>query len=182
MTENEIKFVLNLECEEFFKKNYSKKYEICQGYMLTSKGISLRFRQSYGIKKINHYMTFKFNTGKRTIEIETKIDKRDFDEIWPNCLNKVYKTRYVLEDWEIDFFLNKDNSVYFSMAEIELPENVLEPNSIPKFISDNLLYRVPIEESSYSSKLLSDVRYAENIYKNLKNRKEKSYGCNLSAC
>jgi len=105
------------------------------------------------------------------IEVETPMDKRDFDDLWDVSVNRVTKRRHVirLEDtWEIDFFLY-DEKTYFALAEVELPENQLYPELIPDIISNNLLYQVPIEEQDrFSTKQLACVGYAKKLYKSLK--------------
>lgn len=118
-------------------------------------------------------MTFKCSTEKRVVEIEEKIDKRDFYDIWPNCLNKVYKTRYKKDGWDIDFLKDHNEKTYFALAEIEMEEGKLQPDIIPSFISQNLIFAVPLTDFRFSSKHLSDVRYATEIYNTLKKKELK---------
>lgn len=187
-TENELKFVLNLDCEQQFVETVSKKYRIAQGYLLSSKGNSLRLRKSE-IGKVfsvmntfifhpqvksdkNYSMTYKHSVNNRVVEIESKLDERDFNDIWPSCMNKVYKIRHIVKDdakqiWEIDFFKAHNNDTYFAMAEIELPERATAPVLIPKFIKNNLLFKVPLTDCRFASKLLGDVRYAIDLHESL---------------
>jgi CYTH domain-containing protein len=179
-TENELKFILNLASESSIKRMAEAKLLISQGYLLAGRGISLRFRKVKNYKKISFYMTFKttVNGGGRTVEIEKKIGKRDFNDIWPFCLNKLDKIRYLIHNsdelWEIDYFKDYTNKTYFAMAEIEMPESKAYPNSLPNFIKNNLLFEVPLSDSRFSSKLLGNPSYATNIYCELndKNRKK----------
>lgn len=179
-TENERKYVLRPDTENYFSKLAEDKLHISQGYLIASRGVSLRFRKSYSnpAKKINYCLTFKYNVaGGRVIEIEKKVEERDFNDLWPQCLNKLHKIRYLVRDmhkqlWEIDFFKDHNEQTYFAMAEFEMPEGKLKPDHIPKFITDNLVYEVALTDSRFASKLLGDVRYAVELLENLK--KEKS--------
>lgn len=119
-------------------------------------------------------MTFKTNVSGRVIEIEKKIDERDFEDIWPQCLNKLEKTRYLVRDkgrhlWEIDYFRDHNSETYFAMAEFEMPEGKTKPDFMPKFVHDNLIYEVLLTDCRFSSKLIADVRYAKNLYRSLTN-------------
>lgn len=180
-TEHEFKFILKLNCEDNLIKIAKKHLCISQGYLLASKGISLRLRSSQSgemykstlIPKndFRYEINFKSNTSKRIIEIENKIDKRDFDDLWQQCLNKLIKYRHIVKDkmdnsWEIDFFKDYNNENYFAMAELELPEGQ-SPKFIPDFIKSNLIYEVPLTDTRFSSKLIADVRYAIEINKSL---------------
>lgn len=169
-TENERKYVLRLNTE--LDKIKIKPLHVRQGYLMTSRGMTLRFRHVKRYSGENVYiMSFKCNTGKRTVEIENKrVSKRDFDDVWPFCMNKVYKVRNLTpEGWEIDFFLDHRSEVYLVMAEYEMPEGQEAPKEIPDYISENLIYEVPLTDFRFSSKLLSDVRYSKEIYNLLKN-------------
>lgn len=182
-TENERKIVITSVCESQISELSKRHYLIHQGYLIVSRGTSLRLRktqsgkvasndlsfQCYG--DIRHNLTFKsaVNGGSRVVEIEKKIDNRDFNDLWPQCLNKLIKHRFLVKNndeiWEIDFFKDHYDKTYFALAEIELPEGKKEPKSVPDFIKSNLLYKVPLTDSRFSSKLLADIRYATTLLK-----------------
>lgn len=184
-TENEVKMVLDLNCENKIIKLAKKHLCIHQGYLLASRGISLRLRSSQiGIIKNNIFyassddkryeINFKSNINGRVIEIENKIDKRDFNDLWTQCLNKLIKFRHIIKEkeevWEIDFFKDYNNKNYFAMAELEMPEGQTKPNFIPDFIKNNLVYEVPLTDTRFSSKLIADIRYAVELNKSLLKR------------
>lgn len=195
-TENERKYVLNLKCESNFKNCsiFLKKYFLHQGYLAFSKGTTLRLRSSQEYKyknfgsmnqfedypdpEIKRKLCFKQKVNGRVIEIEKKIDERDFNDLWNNCLNKVQKERYVYETssvcWDIDFFKH-NNQTYFAMAECEMPENMIEPETIPDIISQNLLYAVSLDDPQFSTKRLACLVYAKKMYKKLKNAKKENF-------
>lgn len=171
-TENEKKFVLKIDCEDNIKQASYDALKIQQGYLIASKGISLRVRKIW-YSPPKFYLTFKSSTNSRVIEIEKKIDERDFNDLWMQSLNRLEKIRYLVghaEDlWEVDFFKTANDETYFALAEFEMPEGQLAPEVMPDFIKDNLIYEVDLTDNRFSSKLLADVRYATNIYKEITN-------------
>lgn len=169
-TENEKKFVLQID-EEYFKKHACTKFNISQGYLFSSKGISLRCRRA----KKGFYLTLKSSVNGRVVEIENQINERDFNDLWTQCMNKLEKTRYVLDDgngqfWEIDFFKDHNDQNYFCLAEFEMPEGQLSPKFIPKFIKERLIFEVPLTDCRFASKLLADMRYATELYKEVRGK------------
>ena len=177
-TENEKKYVLKRDTEEDFKNRAVTKGFIWQGYLFSSKGSSVRLRKLQGcrVSKVTHYLTLKSSVNGRVVEIENTINERDFNDLWTQCMNKLEKIRYVIPDkkekiWEIDFFKDHNKENYFCLAEFEMPEDQLQPEFMPNWIKDILLYDVPLTDCRFSSKLLADVRYANDIYKELRNGK-----------
>lgn len=171
-TENEKKYVLNRDTEEFFKSRANNKIVIWQGYLFSSKGTSLRCRKTQIKNKAVFYLTLKSSVNGRVVEIENQIDERDFNDLWTQCMNKLEKIRYIVPDkkdqtWEIDFFKDHNLDNYFCLAEFEMPEGQLEPYFIPSFITDVLIYDVPLTDCKFSSKVLADIRYANSLYKEL---------------
>lgn len=171
-TENERKYILDLSCVKEAEKLSSTVYEISQGYLIATRGITVRIRKlSKRNGKENYFFTLKTNTAGRNIEIEKSIDKRDFEDLWNIALNKLEKTRYILEyddTWEVDFFKDYKNEIYMCVAEVELPEDQYEPHSIPNLIQKKLLYSVPLTDTRFSNKLLGDARYASQLLKEIR--------------
>jgi CYTH domain-containing protein len=175
-TENERKYVLynTDDVANHIINIAQKKLDLRQGYLIGTAAKQVRLRETIRDKKQpKHEMTVKFKTRERLIEIETKIEKRDYDDLALLVSSWLSKTRYVISDhdykWEIDFFFNRSSqSRYLIMAEVEMPEGDKKPSVIPSFISDNLLYAVPHHNNStYSSKKLSDPVYATKTYQHL---------------
>jgi CYTH domain-containing protein len=168
-TENERKYVLDLNTEEKFQKLAESKNPILQGYLFFSKGTSLRCRKT----RSKHYLTLKSTINGRVVEIENQIDERDFNDLWTQCMNKLEKIRYIVPDkqgqiWEVDFFKDHNSVNYFALAEFEMPEGQMAPAFMPRFIRENLLFEVPLTDCRFASKLLADIRYASDIYKLIK--------------
>lgn len=171
-TENERKYILDLSCMKDVEHLSSAKYDISQGYLIATRGITVRVRKlTKPNGKENHFFTLKVTTAGRPIEVEKRIDKRDFEDLWNIALNKLEKTRYVLKDedvWEVDFFKDYKDEVYMCVAEVELPEDQYEPHTIPETIQKKLLYSVPLTDTRFSNKLLGDARYASQLLKEIR--------------
>ncbi len=132
--ENEVKWVINLDCEEELNNITSQKIEIKQGYI---NDIRLRsnvypnsksetrslyvgldpflppaFKSHEKQDTKSYEFCYKHKFEDRIIEIETTISQSDFLSLWPLTTDRVYKTRYNLVCsegdsvliWEIDFF------------------------------------------------------------------------------
>jgi hypothetical protein len=112
-------------------------------------------------------LTVKREVDGRVIEIETLLDARDFDDLWKVCKGKLYKTRVYIEDWEVDFFLDVDGSVYFVLAEHEMPEGQEDPNSMTAFVKDRLLFEVPRGDGRFSNRKLGKIKYSKNLLESL---------------
>jgi CYTH domain-containing protein len=183
-TENERKYVLRLECEEQVKEAAENFITCRQAYLVFSKGMTARVRESIDQIGYSKYkFCFKQKVNGRVIEVETKIDQRDFDDLWSVSMNRLEKIRYNVYSgeldllpgfpfkfpaglWEVDFFKNGDET-YFVLAEHEMPEGQLEPKSMPDIIQKNLLYAPEIDDGDYSSKNLADMKHATRKYQEL---------------
>lgn len=159
--ENEKKFVLNLP-EPKATKIADKVYEIEQGYIHSDNRTTIRIRK----KNDDRIFTFKQRIDNQIIEIEKKISVVDYKELAKEAVSWVKKTRYIVDGWEIDYFKTKKET-YFIMAEIEMSPEMEEPEAIPKFISDNLVYTVAKNDTRFSSRKLSNVDYANKLIKQI---------------
>lgn len=170
-TENERKFVLSIDSQDEIRTKSDATIFMKQGYLAFTKGLSLRVRMEEPLGgKAKFKSCFKQKVNGRVIEIEKKIDRRDFDDLWSIAMNRLEKVRYVLEFssgvWEVDYF--KDHGeIYFALAEHEMPEGQLEPNKIPSIIKRHLLYEVPADDDNYSSKRLACLKHAKKLYREL---------------
>ena len=159
--ENERKFILRLDVDEQHYADLADRIlQLEQGYLCRN-DLTVRVRSSTN-KKTRYYLTVKHTIDGKVIEIEKKISEADYKSLATVAKGWVRKTRYVIDDWEIDFF-KTDGHTYFVMAEIELPDDVDEPTVIPDIVSDVLLHGVVRGDNRFSSKKLSDVAYAEGL-------------------
>ena len=163
--ENEIKYILP---KNISKKHFSgwKKIEIKQAYLPDSNARIRNYED-------NFLFTYKIwsQDDNAQIEIEASINEVDFNKLWRICDKSLEKTRYIYNDdnleWVADFLKNNDESVYFVLAEVEMPEGLITPPRIPKALNSNFLHICTQNDKSCSNKKLSDPEYAESIYKNL---------------
>lgn len=168
-TENERKWVISRTCESIVNELSVEQYNISQGYLIATRGITVRVRKlsrrSTGHN--SYFFTLKVNTGGRCIEVENDLDERDFNDLWNIALNKLEKIRYIVRHgraaWELDFFKDYRGETYIAVAEIELPEGQLEPESVPEIVKKNMLYKVGLTDQRFSNKLLGDARYASEL-------------------
>lgn len=173
-TENERKYVLFCKDPEgclMDLKSHNHFSHICQGYLIRDDEMTCRVRFINTSVGTRHYkLTFKREVDHRLIEIETDIDERDFDDLWEVSKGKLHKVRVYVEDWEVDFFLNRLGEIYFVLAEHEMPEGQEDPNAMTAFVRDHLLYEVPRADKRFSNRKLSRVKYAEELLESLKTK------------
>lgn len=170
--ENERKIVLSPPFDNLEKKVSKLANKILfieQGYVHIGKKLSVRVRSIVN-NNCKYQMTVKRTVKGQTIEIETEICKSDFNDLWSVAIAKLEKTRYIIDDWEVDF-LKINNTVYFAQAEIELPPNIDYPDKIPKIIQDNTLYNVKKGDNRFSNKKLGNIFYSNKILKLLLEKK-----------
>lgn len=162
--ENERKFVLRRddECEREARRRAEKVLHITQGY-LGDGPPSVRIRRSILNDKAKHYLTVKQRLNGHVWEVEKKIDKEDYEALWPTCGSRLEKFRCVMEGWEVDFFYSGGRR-YFAMAEIELPEDKRRPDRVLPFVADRLVYAVPSQDNRFTSKKLCDVKHADKVF------------------
>ena len=170
-TENELKYLLRLEAEEEAKNAAQGTRHVRQGYLAFTKGMSLRIRETNNTR---FEMTFKQKANNRVIEVEKKLDERDFEDLWAVACNRLEKIRYDVmvrdhngnkSSWEIDAFKDHNHETYIMIAEHEMPEDMLEPDFIPSIIQDNLLFAVPRDDDRFASKKIADVKYAQKLFR-----------------
>lgn len=165
-TENEKKFVLvpSHRLEELVASLTKDHLAIEQGYLVTEPTV-VRVRKSVHRQSgvTSYKMTVKHVGGwpkKRTIEVESPLDERDYRDMWPATKCRVFKNRYLYAGWDVDFFYSLKHGLYFAMAEYEMPEGQEVPDEIPDLIQSHLLYAVPEQDRRFSSRKLGKVRYA----------------------
>jgi CYTH domain-containing protein len=116
-----------------------------------------------------HIFTYKkwVPQAKELVEIETALSPEDFDLLWPLCEERVRKTRYIRHtpdgEWVVDFLRTAKGSVYFVMAEVEMPRHRREPAAIPAEIATAIVHAVEPGDNRFTNKKLSDRDYAEDL-------------------
>lgn len=169
MIENEFKYVLKFDpsIEALFKE-WSKTI-LQQGYL--PGGARIRRTNFSNFCQFTYKLMVTEDGERKLVEIEKDIESRFFNLLWAETNQRLLKMRYSLslcfgeieEHWDVDFFLDENNEVYFIMAEVELPENQIEPQKYPDIIAKNIVYRVTQDDNRFTSKNLSDPEYARNL-------------------
>ena len=160
MIENERKYLIrDYASAEASMAILAPAVEILQGYLDGSS----RIRRYLGGSCV---LTMKdYRPDGRNEEDEREITDARFDEIWPSCKRFLTKRRYKLADgpdvtWDVDFFTLPDMSVYFAMAEAEMPEEMDEPSRVLPALVGHVAFLVPRGDKRFSSNSLCDVAYA----------------------
>jgi len=164
--ENERKYVLLYSdiVEKVIAEQAEQTLRIEQKYLSIEKGFSVRVRNTSNDGIHSYRLTVKKDIGGKVVEIETVISEEDFKRLWPTGKNRVVKTRYIYQGWEIDFFKNNNGHNYFSIAEIELLSWQKSPSVIPDLVKNYLLFTVPIADKRFSNKKLGNQKYAEKLF------------------
>lgn len=119
-----------------------------------------------------YIFTYKHKINGDVVEIETPISPNDFNRLWDETEYRLTKTRFSSdipinqhnEHWEIDFFHDPSGKIYFAMAECEMHHGKEMPTEMPDFVYRNMLLE-RADNSEYSSKKLSEIRYAKEKMK-----------------
>lgn len=180
MIENELKYVLqpSMYTEALQKLIPEMKdlyrYQLRQ-YYLQGHG-RVRASESEYYNNTIYTFTYKVDLVSGDVEeFEMDITETAFDRASVTSKSSLVKVRYTYKEpgadwyWDIDFFIRPhDGTVYFAMAECEMPEGMEEPPSVPTFITNRLIYAVPRYETSvFSSRKMTDIAYAERILQEL---------------
>ncbi|KAF0105324.1 MAG: Uncharacterized protein FD144_668 [Rhodospirillaceae bacterium] len=166
--ENERKFVLNEEAgnleEEVSRRPGVARHLLRQAY-LDAPG--LRIRSLEGEGEIEHVFTYKRTVEGQVVEIETGLSAVDFARLWTQRKETLVKVRYSWNEgryhWDVDFFKRDDGSTYFAMAEVEMPEEQIEPPPLPAFLETHLLMVAPALDPRFTSKRIADQAHATKL-------------------
>lgn len=166
MIENELKYVLRFGVQDDNRlKSFQKHIEISQAYVG-----QFRIRKSV-VQAWDRFAEFQMALKVRTengrnIEIEPSISEDEFNYLWNDCKERLFKTRYEmkndLQTTAVDIF-HKDGEVYFAMAEIEFEDHLEFPTTIPSIISDYLIFAVPRSDDRFTSKKLCSIDYGSTL-------------------
>lgn len=168
--ENERKYLLNINSIDEISNISGEILNIKQGYL--SKKTRIRQVKSNCNAITLHYFTYKQLINNNLIEIETKISTEDFSTLWESISkkHKIEKIRYKIDGWEIDYFYN-DKKPYFALAEIELPEDQNEPETIPDFIKKHVIHNVAKHDIRFCNANLT-LKKSKKLYKEFKNEQD----------
>ena len=125
--------------------------DIDQGYLPGV--VRLRHQRSTNGKEW-FFRTVKQGVGVQRMETEDEIDRKTFDELWPQTAGRrVRKRRYVVpngdDHWEIDEFL--DRELFLAELEFDDPELTV---TIPDWLTP-VLVRDVTDEPAYTNRSLA---------------------------
>jgi CYTH domain-containing protein len=164
-TENERKYVLSDAHAVLALWPRDTWSEIRQGYL---RGDARIRRRSGEPDSFTYKILAGEAGGARLIEIETPLDPRDFDDLWPQTTRRIHKLRHTRADdglqWDVDLFLDATGGVYLAMAECEMPEGMDAPPSIPADLAPLIRYAVPRDrQTEFANTRLSDPAYVATL-------------------
>jgi hypothetical protein len=161
-TENERKYVLDDPAAVLALWPRTDWSEIRQGYLPGDARIR---RQTLGGMTTDSF-TYKITAAGRLIEIETALEARDFDDLWPLTTRRIHKLRQSVADpaglqWDIDLLMDESGRFYWAMAECEMPETMDAPPAVLAALQPHVVYVVPRErQTEFSNARLSDPAHA----------------------
>ena len=137
---------------------------IVQAYLETP-GVRLRVVELGGRR--HHIFTYKRAVEGKIVEIETYISEDDFRRLWSLRTETLQKVRYSWPDgrfgWDVDFFKATDGSTYFAMAEVEMPDDDMQPPPLPPRLASHAIFTVPNGDPRFTSKRLANRQHAEAL-------------------
>ncbi|WP_420479581.1 hypothetical protein [Brevundimonas sp. FT23028] len=164
-TENERKFVLADPAAVLAVWPREAWDDVRQGYLPGDARIRRRMRDG----RPSDSFTYKIDAGGRLVEIETALETRDFDDLWPLTTRRIHKLRRAVTDahglaWDIDLFLDSDGRFYLAMAECEMPEDMEQPPEILPELAPLIRYVVPRErQTEFVNSRLADPAYVASL-------------------
>lgn len=164
-TENERKYVLTDPEAVLALWPRDDWDDVRQGYLPGGPRIRRRARDG----RTTHSFTYKIDAAGRLVEIETILEPRDFDDLWPLTTKRVHKLRRSMTDrhglsWDIDLFLDEDGRFYFAMAECEMPEAMEAPPEVLPELQPLIRYIVPRErQTEFVNSRLGDQGYTAKL-------------------
>jgi len=164
-TENERKYVLGDPEAVLALWDRSDWSEIRQGYLPGD----VRIRRQTRGDGVDDSLTCKIAVPGRLVEIETALDARDFDDLWPLTDRRIHKRRRTTVDghglrWDVDLFLDAAGAVYWAMAECEMPEGQDAPVEVLPPLAAHIRYLVPrSRQAEFSSARLANPVYAASL-------------------
>lgn len=165
-TENERKYVLTNPKAVLALWPRETWSVIRQGYL---RGDARIRRRSGEVDSFTYKIAAATNAGERLIEIETPLDPRDFDDLWPLTTRRIHKLRRTIPDdhghqWDVDLFFDDAGDLYLAMAECEMPEGQDAPPHVLPALAPHIRYLVPRErQTEFANTRLSDPAYVRSL-------------------
>ncbi len=165
-TENERKYVLSDPKAVLALWPRETWSEIRQAYL---RGDARIRRRSAEADSFTYKIAAPSGDSERLIEIETPLEPRDFDDLWPLTTRRIHKLRHTTTDahghqWDVDVFFDEAGDLYLAMAECELPEGVEAPPQVLPELAPHVRYLVPrARQTEFANTRLSDPAYVRSL-------------------
>lgn len=119
-----------------------------------------------------HIFTYKVKVMGSVCEIETLIDPHIYHKLMLITKPVILKTRAKIVQgdltWDIDFFkMPKSGSVYFLMAEVEMPEFQTELPSMLDVLSPYMIRWVEVGDKRFNNKSLVHLNKVKKLLKDI---------------
>lgn len=180
--ENERKLLLNVNhSQELWHTLKQHKVELGVQFMDITQGYlsgSARVRHvvphdvPVGSPRESHIFTYKTKVMGSTVELEHDLDPHDYHKLMLITKPVILKTRAKISQgdltWDIDFFkMPKSGSVYFLMAEVEMPEFQTDLPDVLGVLRPHMIRWVDAGDKRFNNKNLVNLNKVKKLLKDV---------------
>lgn len=180
--ENERKILLDTrKSDQLWQDLKHRKSELAVQFMDITQGYlsgSARVRHVVphdpepGSPREHHIFTYKTKVVGSVCEIETLIDPHDYHKLMLITKPVILKTRAKIVQgdltWDIDFFkMPKSGSVYFLMAEVEMPEFQTDLPTMLDVLNPYMIRWVDVGDKRFNNKSLGHLNKVKKLLKDI---------------
>ena len=148
--------------------------DITQGYLSGSARVRhvVPHDPEPGSPREYHIFTYKTKVVGSVCEIETLIDPHDYHKLMLITKPVILKTRAKIVQgdltWDIDFFkMPKSGSVYFLMAEVEMPEFQTDLPTMLDVLNPYMIRWVDVGDKRFNNKSLGHLNKVKKLLKDI---------------
>lgn len=166
--ESEIKYVVRDYAELETLLQPFNWQDIEQGYLTPNDRVR-RIIHPNGAQQ--YFFTYKQRLPDgRNLEIEPAISAADFETAWGHTIERIAKRRVSIVDgdlkWDIDFY-RWSRGKYFVLAEVEMPQRMVRPNSILSALAPRIVYEVARDDDRFAARRLADEDHVRHVAQEL---------------
>jgi CYTH domain-containing protein len=161
--ENEMKYVARDYDELEVLLSPHGWLDIQQGYL----NMNARVRRiTHPDGELAHAFTYKERTPDgRNLEFEMTISPTDFDTAWAYTHLRLFKRRVSITHqqvrWDIDFY--RWSKPYFVVAEVEMPPDMEQPETILPALEKYIAYAVPRNDNRFTARRMADEHHVRAV-------------------
>lgn len=180
--ENERKILLDTrKSDQLWQDLKHRKSELAVQFMDITQGYlsgSARVRHVVphdpdpGSPREHHIFTYKTKVMGSTVELEHDLDPHDYHKLMLITKPVILKTRAKIVQgdltWDIDFFkMPKSGSVYFLMAEVEMPEFQTDLPTMLDVLNPYMIRWVDVGDKRFNNKSLGHLNKVKKLLKDI---------------